>query len=110
VTALVLHRLEVAPNADALLGTYHLVASGETTWHEYARYVIGLARSKGISLKAGADDIEPIPTEAYPLPARRPRNSRLDTRKLAAAFALHLPDWRFHVARMVDELVAQGII
>lgn len=109
VTALALHRL-TAPQGTALSGTYHLVASGETTWHEYAQFVIGLARSKGIALKAAPENVEPIPTEAYPVPAKRPKNSRLDTTKLAAAFDLHLPDWRFHVQRMLDELAAQGAL
>ena len=53
--------------------------------------------------------IEAIPTAAYPLPARRPLNSRLDTTKLRTAFALSLPPWQAGVDRVVDELTARSL-
>jgi dTDP-4-dehydrorhamnose reductase len=49
--------------------------------------------------------IEPVPTTAYPLPAPRPLNSRLDTRKLCAAFELRLPSWQQGVERMLAEVL-----
>jgi len=109
VTALALYRMRSGrPNGEAFAGTYHVAASGETTWHEYARYVIGLALASGVTLRCPPDRIEPIPTEAYPAPAARPKNSRLDTSKLRRTFDVHLPDWRYHVARLVEELTLQG--
>lgn len=51
--------------------------------------------------------ILPIPAEAYPLPARRPRNSRLDTGKLRTAFGLALPDWHAGVLRTLTEILKQ---
>jgi dTDP-4-dehydrorhamnose reductase len=108
VTALALHQLSSMPDGAALSGTYHLSASGHTTWYDYARYVLELAQAHGVALKASPDAVRAIPTEAYPLPATRPRNSRLDTTKLANTFHLQLPDWRHHVQRLVDELTAQG--
>lgn len=75
-------------------GTYHLTASGETTWHGYARLVASLAQQAGLPLKVLPDQIDPIPTSAYPLPAPRPANSRLDTSKLRETFELALPDWQ----------------
>jgi dTDP-4-dehydrorhamnose reductase len=111
VTALALYRVtNRAPAALSLSGTYHVVASGETTWFEYARYVIGLALERGIQLRATPEQVEAIPTEAYPAPAVRPKNSRLDTAKLRSTFNLELPHWRYHVARMVEELTSQGAI
>lgn len=89
-----------------LAGTYHLVADGETSWHAYARFVIDYARAAGRSLRVTPERIEPIPTSAYPTPARRPLNSRLDTRKLQAAFGLQLPHWQIGVERMLAELLA----
>ena len=89
-----------------LAGTYHLVAGGETNWHAYARFVIDYARAAGLSLRVTPECIEPIPTSAYPTPARRPLNSRLDTRKLQAAFGLQLPHWQVGVVRMLAELLA----
>ena len=87
-----------------LAGIYHLAASGETSWHAYARFVIEHARAAGLALRVEPERIEPIPTSAYPTPARRPLNSRLATSKLQAAFGLCLPDWRVGVQRMLDEL------
>jgi dTDP-4-dehydrorhamnose reductase len=108
-TALALYRIGARGEAAAKLsGTYHLAAGGATTWHGFARYVLELAQEHGASLKAGPGDVNPIPTEAYPVPAARPRNSRLDTSKFRAAFNLQLPDWRHHVQRLVAELSAQG--
>ncbi len=86
-------------------GTYHLAAAGETTWHGYARHVIEAARARGVPLKVAADAIVPVATSAFPTPARRPANSRLDTRKLRHAFGLVLPAWQQGVERMLDEIL-----
>jgi dTDP-4-dehydrorhamnose reductase len=111
VTALAMSRIDQAgPAASSLAGTYHLAASGHTTWHGYAQYVLELAQARGATLKAGPAAVQPIPTEAYPLPAARPKNSRLNTIKLTSTFNLHLPQWQFHVQRLMDELAAQGTI
>ena len=92
--------------ADAsLAGTYHLVAGGETTWHAYARHVIEFARARGVPLKVAAEAILPVPTSAFPTPAARPANSRLDTRKLQQAFGLKLPAWEQGVERMLTEIL-----
>lgn len=111
ITALALYRIAQAKDsASALAGTYHLAAAGETTWHGYAQYVLQLAQARGAVLKAEPAAVQPIPTEAYPLPAARPRNSRLNTTKLTRIFNVHLPDWRYHVQRLMDELAAQGTL
>jgi dTDP-4-dehydrorhamnose reductase len=108
VSALALYRILGNAASDKLAGTYHLAAGGSTTWHGYAQTVLALAQSSGAALKAGPAQVHPIATEAYPLPAPRPKNSRLDTTKLTSSFGLHLPDWRIHVRRLVVELTAQG--
>ena len=84
-------------------GLYHAVAGGETSWHGYARFVLEQARACGVELKAGPDAVDAVPTSAFPTPARRPHNSRLDTRRLQSTFGLVLPDWRLGVARMLQE-------
>ncbi len=110
VTALALYcigREEVSLKADAAAkfsGIYNLVASGNTTWHGYAQYVLELAQAKGVKLKAGSAAVLPIATEDYPLPAVRPKNSRLNTRKLCDTFNIQFPDWRYHVQRLLEEL------
>ena len=100
------HALRTAWNRPRLAGLYHLAAGGETSWHAYACFVIEQAWLTGRSLRVGADGVEAIPSSAYPTPARRPLNSRLDTSKLQQAFDLHLPEWRIGVRRLLDELSA----
>ena len=85
-------------------GLYHLVAAGEVSWNGYARFVLDEARRLGVTIKAEA--VDPVPTTAFPTPAARPLNSRLDTRKFQAAFGLVLPDWQPGVARMLRETIS----
>lgn len=85
-------------------GIYHLTAKGETSWHGLASYVVESAIAKGASLRLDAHNIHAISSEAYPLPARRPRNSCLDTMLLSNALGLNLPNWTIHVDRVVDKL------
>jgi len=105
VTALAIYRLQHdAALAEHASGIYHLAASGTTSWHGYAQFVIAAALQRGFVLKAGPEQVLPIPASAYPVPALRPLNSQLDTHKLRALLDIQLPDWRYHVQRLVDEL------
>ncbi|OYU80390.1 MAG: dTDP-4-dehydrorhamnose reductase [Burkholderiales bacterium PBB5] len=97
------HALRAARNDASLSGTYHACAAGEVSWCGYARHVLAWARQRGVVLKAGPEQVSAIPTSAYPTPAQRPLNSRLDTAKLQQHFGLHLPDWRLGVERMLAE-------
>ncbi|MDZ7891332.1 MAG: dTDP-4-dehydrorhamnose reductase [Rhodoferax sp.] len=101
VTAHALRTLQTRPE---LAGLYHCIAAGETTWHGYAQWVLTEAAALGLPLKATADKVAPTPTSSYPTPAKRPLNSRLDTRKLQAAFGLTLPSWQVGVKRMLIEI------
>ncbi|WP_454876743.1 dTDP-4-dehydrorhamnose reductase [Pseudomonas farris] len=100
VTALAIQQVLQRPE---LAGLYHLVAAGEVSWHGYASHVIGFAKANGEELAVTA--INPIDTTAYPTPARRPLNSRLNTQKLRDNFSLHLPDWQSGVTRMLMEVL-----
>jgi dTDP-4-dehydrorhamnose reductase len=102
LTALTVRAARAQPE---LAGTYHAVASGATSWHGYARLVIETARARGVALTLPSDGLRPIPTSAYPTPAARPLNSRLDTRKLRERFGVHLPDWESGVQRMLAEIL-----
>jgi dTDP-4-dehydrorhamnose reductase len=99
------HMLRAALAQPDLAGTYHAVAGGETSWHAYAKFVIEFARSRGQVLRVAPDQVLPIPTSAYPTPARRPLNSRLSTAKLQQRFGLTPPDWRIGVERMLTEIL-----
>lgn len=71
-----------------------LTAAGNTTWHQYARFVAQEAIDLGATLQITPEKILPISTEEYPVPAPRPANSRLETNKLQQTFDLHLPPWQ----------------
>ena len=73
----------------AAWGTYHLTASGETSWFGFTQAIAGHLTAQG---KACAT-LEPIPASAYPTPAARPQNSRLDCSKLAREWGVAQPDW-----------------
>lgn len=102
------HAIRTARQRAGLSGLYHLVAGGVTSWHGYASFVIEFARQAGVPLKAAADAIKPVPTTAYPTPARRPLNSRMDAGKLQHSFDLHLPDWKTGVTRMLSEVLEKS--
>lgn len=102
------HAIRTALQRQSISGLYHLVASGETSWHGYARFVLNLARQAGVSLKVTSESILPVSTSAFPLPAQRPKNSRLDTRKLRTTFGLYLPSWQAGVERMLTETLEKS--
>ena len=102
ITAHAIRSTQLRPD---LSGLYHLVATGETSWHGYASFVIDYARRAGIPLKVTADAIKSVPTSAFSTAAKRPLNSRLSTEKLQNTFALHLPHWQTGVTRMLEEVL-----
>ena len=99
------HAIRHAAVNEGDLGLYHLVASGETTWHAYASHVVERARVLRPDLAWKVQEIAAVPTAAFPTPAHRPLNSRLDTRKLQTAMRLHLPSWQQGVDRMLQEIL-----
>jgi dTDP-4-dehydrorhamnose reductase len=104
VTALVI-RQYLREGKDAFpYGTYHVSASGSTSWHEYARFVIDQAHAAGKTLKASPDAVLPLSTDQYPTPARRPANSRLDTARFRKAFGLRLPPWQEGVMHVLKQI------
>ena len=99
------HALRQAILNQDMSGTYHAVATGEVSFCGYARHVIDQALRAGAVLKASADTVKGVPSTAYPTPAARPKNSRLDTQKLQQTFGLCLPDWRQGVDRLLAEVL-----
>ncbi|SDK08361.1 dTDP-4-dehydrorhamnose reductase [Methylophilus rhizosphaerae] len=86
-------------------GLYHVAASGVTNWHAYARFVIAQAMRAGKSMKTLPEKVQPISTAEYPLPAKRPANSRLDTTLFQHTFNLRLPDWQQGVAHVLQQIL-----
>jgi len=87
-------------------GLYHLAASGQTSWFDYACHIFARMRANGLDL--ALDRVVPVSTQEYGSPARRPLNSRLDTGKLSGALGLSLPSWQQGVDATVDALCEGG--
>jgi dTDP-4-dehydrorhamnose reductase len=99
------HLLRAVHQAPALSGTYHCTASGETSWHGYAQFVIEWARAHGHALRVPPTGIQAVPSSAFATAAPRPLNSRLSCHKLAQTFGLALPAWQHGVERMLLEVL-----
>lgn len=96
--------LRTAIKNENLSGLYHLTASGATSWHGYADFVVRQARACGLEL-IDSNAIQAVPSAAFPSPAARPKNSRLRTDHLQNTFSLRLPDWRVGVSRTLTEIL-----
>ena len=107
-TAQLLCRMQQAGQDRFAFGLYHLVPSGETNWHEYACFVLREALQAGIPLKLQPQQVRAITSAEYPLPAKRPANSRLDTTRLRRSFDLTLPDWQSGVQKLLQEIFTQS--
>jgi dTDP-4-dehydrorhamnose reductase len=84
----------------------HLTAGGSTSWHGFATRAIERAARAGMFGERRID-VQPITTDAFPLPGRRPMNSRLDTERLRTRYGIALPDWTIGADACVDELTAR---
>jgi len=105
-TAQVLRRaledFEAEPFAS---GVFHLTAAGRTNWCDFARAIVDGARRRGDDTLV-VKTIDPIPASDFPLPARRPMNSSLDTSCLRERFGVVMPDWTVGLALVLEELLA----
>lgn len=77
-------------------GTFHFAGAPDVSWADFAREIF---RQAGRPVT-----VNDIPTTAYPTPAQRPLNSRLDCESLRAAFGIQRPDWRKGLTRVLEEL------
>ncbi len=89
---------------DAMSGLYHCSCAGRTSWFDYAKFAIDLARSQGAKFKLAPDSLIAIPASQYPTPAARPANSVLDNTKLEQTFGIQRPDWQTEVQDTVKTL------
>lgn len=108
VTAQALRYYLLANDAEKiqLLGHYHLVPTGVTTWYDYAQFIFDLTKKQGETLMI--KEVLPTTTDNYPTPAKRPLNSRLNNRKIQTNFQLHLPEWQQGVEQTVIELLEKA--
>lgn len=99
------HMLSAVLNGRNAAGLYHLASSGHTSWCGYARFIMAEARRLGADMQCTPESVRAIPGSAYPTPARRPANSRLDTRRLSETFGLVLPSWQAQASRVLETLL-----
>ena len=93
--------LRLARDADAPCGTWHFVNAGDTSWHGFATEIFAQSKARGGPSPA----VEAISTAQYPLPARRPANSRLSTARLEHDFGIVPRPWRLALADVLQELL-----
>lgn len=105
LTAHLVKRLQGGGAEAFPFGLYHMTASGETSWCDYARFVIGQAQRAGKPLMLTAEDIHAIPTAAYPTLSARPLNSRLDTTRFRDTFGLRLPHWQQGLDHILQQIL-----
>lgn len=94
---------DVSVPIKMLSGVYHLAPQGQTSWYDYATFIIQQAKQLNAALKVTS--IKPILSSQYQTAALRPLNSRLNTEKMATTFALSLPHWQDGVSRVINELL-----
>jgi dTDP-4-dehydrorhamnose reductase len=97
-TALAANQVLAVPEPDSYKGMYHLAASGQTSWHGFAEAIIGHMPAEGKKCTR----IEPITTQEYPLPAKRPAYSVLCCEKLQRTFGLRLPEWEETLKQVLE--------
>ena len=100
-TRTVLQQLAAAGEDATASGIYHLTCAGETSWCGFARAIFA-----AFALQQKAPEVLPIPTEAYPTPARRPHNSRLNCEKFARQFGFRMPQWQDALSEVASGLLS----
>ena len=97
-TTQALRQAVMAGEWGALTGTYHLAASGVTSWHGFAQAIVKLMPVEGRKCSA----VEAISTQEYPLPAKRPAYSVLGCDKFERIFGLRLPHWEESLKQVLE--------
>jgi dTDP-4-dehydrorhamnose reductase len=85
-------------------GIYQATCAGHTSWHGFADAIVQDAVELGLIESDRAPRVDPIPTSSYPLPAKRPANSRLDNEQLKNHYKISLPHWRQALNCVIREI------
>lgn len=91
-------------SVPAQRGIFHMTGTGEASWADFAREIFAVSSANGGS----SAEVVSIPTTAYPTPAKRPANSRLDCARLEHTHGVRLPDWRQSTRDIIERLVKAG--
>lgn len=103
------HTVRTLKSQSTVSGLYHLTAKEHTSWYEFAEFILRYVEREHAYFTKSPSQLIAIPSTDYPVPAKRPLNSRLDTSKLEQTFGLSFPNWRSGVLRVLDEILALKI-
>lgn len=92
--------MQIGDRRSCTWGTYHATCAGEASWHGFASAIVGASPH----LRARQIPVVPITSAEYPMPVRRPANSRLDSSKLEQEFGLRLPSWQQGLEQCIAHL------
>jgi dTDP-4-dehydrorhamnose reductase len=109
ITSLAIYKLTQHPDKmKIIIGTYNLVPTGETSWYNFSKLIIRQVQQQTISLhhKIKYIKINPVTTDQYPQTAKRPKNSRLNNKKIQETFNIHLPTWQQQLKYTIQEIFA----
>jgi dTDP-4-dehydrorhamnose reductase len=98
--------LRMVADPAAPSGTYHCCNAGETTWCGLAREIFRISGASG----GPQPQVQAITTAAYPTPARRPANSRLNCDKIVAEYGVEMPPWQSSINDLVQQLLRQPAV
>ena len=101
-TLAVIHQIASAGESVQDSGVYHLTCAGSTSWCGFARAIFA-----EFARRQKAPEVVPIPTAAYPTPAKRPLNSRLNGAKFAAQFGFVMPPWEDALREVSATILAE---
>ena len=92
----VLLKIIQSPKYQSSFGIYNFSNEGQCSWYDFANEIF---HQKGISI-----DLKPIPTSAYPTPAKRPAYSVLDKTKIKSTFDIEINEWQTSLAECINQL------
>lgn len=105
ITAMILYRIIIGLiDEKSTIGTYHLVASGSTSWYEYAKLLVNLAIENKLPIQITPNKILAVTSDTFTNTAKRPKNSVLNNNKIQDNFGFVLPAWQRGVERLILEL------
>ena len=109
VTSQILRKIQPIDSlgTDGASGTFHLTPLNSTSWHGFANAALEAEKSSPRS-SINLPKLIPISTAEYPLPAPRPKNSRLNCDKLSAQFGINLPHWEVVARLCLAEITERG--
>ncbi len=83
-------------DGQGISGIYHFAGAPDASWADFAQEIF----AQGGRTVA----VTGIPTSAYPTPAVRPANSRMDCTSLEQDYGIARPDWRKGLSQVLQDL------